>query len=407
MGRRKSRAEPRRVGIYIHIPFCASRCAYCDFCSVAGEDGRMDRYQQALLRHIAEFAPRLEGMLVDSVYFGGGTPSYYGARRLVELFDALKQQYSVLKASEVTVEMNPDSMDGKSLELLRRAGVNRLSIGVQSANNSILRFIGRRHSFEQAQAAFALARSCGFDNLSADLIYGLPAQTREDWAESLAALLALEPAHLSCYGLKLEPGTPLFAYRDSPLIPDDDTQADMYLYTVDTLRDHGYFQYEISNFAQRGRQSRHNLKYWQLDDYAGFGASAASALGMRRYTYLRDVARYTEAVLDGGPLVAEMETVTPFERAAEYVMLGMRTTRGICAAEYNAIFSADFAPLEALLHSYMHLGLARRIDTRYSFTPQGFLLSNRLIGELLDAQAEQRQHLSESWREAERYPATF
>ena len=181
----------------------------------------------------------------------------------------------------------------------------------------------------------------------------------------------------------------------------------MYLYAVDTLKAYGYFQYEISNFALRDRESRHNLKYWRLEDYAGFGASAASGLGDRRYTYLHDVEGYIDAVLGGKALVEELETITPFERAAEYVMLGLRTTQGICAEEYNAIFSADFSPLESLMKSYMNLGLARRIDARYSLTPQGFLLSNRLIGELLDAQTEQRLDLAAPWRKEDYYSTLF
>ena len=194
----------KRIGLYFHIPFCASRCAYCDFCSTAGRRDLMDSYQKALLRHFTEFAPRLEDYLVDTVYFGGGTPSWYGAERLLEIFEAAKRRCRVLTDAEVTLEANPDSVSVHALKQLRRAGFNRVSIGMQSANDEVLKAIGRRHRYEDVLDAVDAAREAGFDNLSLDLIYGLPAQSREDWADSLARAVLMKPNHLSCYGLKLE-----------------------------------------------------------------------------------------------------------------------------------------------------------------------------------------------------------
>ncbi len=253
----------KNIGIYIHIPFCASKCAYCDFYSLVGKQSMMPKYQSALLQHIRESEAQLDGYYIDTVYFGGGTPSFYGAERLVELFDMLKRYGSVYKNAEVTVEVNPDSITYNDLVHMRRAGINRLSIGVQSTNDKVLKNIGRRHNFAQAEQAMQNARKAGFENVSIDLIYGLPSQSKESWAETVTRAIAMKPDHVSCYGLKLEEGTPLYMFRDSPFIPDDDTQADMYLYAVDTLARFGYKQYEISNFAVRGFESRHNLKYWQ------------------------------------------------------------------------------------------------------------------------------------------------
>ena len=281
-----------RLGIYIHIPFCASKCGYCDFYSCAGAAERMAEYQQALLEHIEESAGRIAPAYIDTVYFGGGTPSFYGAARLIELLDAVKATGRLLKRAEVTVEVNPDSVRLHDLRALRKAGFNRLSIGMQSANNDILKMIGRRHSYRQVEMAVENARTAGFDNISLDLIYGLPSQTRSDWADTLAKALALRPEHISGYGLKLEEGTPMYALKDSPLIPSDDEQADMYLCMVEELRHYGYEQYEISNFSIPGYESRHNLKYWQLDDYMGFGPGAHSCIGRTRYSYVRDLDRY-------------------------------------------------------------------------------------------------------------------
>ena len=276
----------KKLGVYIHIPFCASKCAYCDFYSLADCEKLMPKYHSALIEHIRASTVQLQEYFVDTVYFGGGTPSFYGARKLMEIFNELKRCGLVYKTAEVTVECNPDSMKRRDLSILLEAGVNRLSIGVQSANDDILKIIGRRHNWLQAETAMKNARIEGFENVSLDLIYGLPSQTKTDWADTLAKAIALKPEHISCYGLKLEKGTPMYSYKDSPFLPDDDEQADMYLYAVETLERFGYRQYEISNFAQRGKESRHNLNYWHLRDYIGFGPGAHSFLNGISYSYV-------------------------------------------------------------------------------------------------------------------------
>ena len=222
----------------------------------------MGKYQHALLSHIEEASSTMSPYYIDTVYFGGGTPSYYGADRLISIFNALKKYGRVLMDGEVTLEANPDSITYQDLAKLRRAGFNRLSLGAQCANDGLLKSIGRLHDFAQVEEAVKNARRAGFENVNIDLIYGLPSQTREDWADTIAKASALKPDHFSCYGLKIEEGTALWPYRDSPFIPDGDMQADMYLYMVETLERYGYRQYEISNFAKRDKQSKHNLKYW-------------------------------------------------------------------------------------------------------------------------------------------------
>ena len=383
--------EDKHLGVYIHIPFCASKCGYCDFYSLAGCDGRMNKYQDALLSHIREAASTMAPYYIDSVFFGGGTPSYYGARRLVEIFNTLKRTGKVLKSAEVTVECNPDSVRRRDLQLLRKEGVNRISLGVQSASDDLLKIIGRRHNFTQVKKAVKMIRAAGFDDLSIDLIYGLPKQTKGDWAETLARGLDLEPDHLSCYGLKLEEGTPMYdAYRDSPVIPTDDEQADMYLYAVETLTHYGYQQYEVSNFAKRGHACRHNMKYWDMEDYLGFGPGAHSCIGNTRYSFIRDLEGYIKGIADGDNILDELETLDELDRASEYLMLGMRRGKGISRQEYHSIYRSDFAPIEALLQEYEKDGWTKQFDGRWCFTPAGFLLSNILIGSLWEAQAEYR-----------------
>ncbi len=383
--------EDKHLGVYIHIPFCASKCGYCDFYSLAGCDSRMGKYQDALLRHIQEAASTMAPYYIDTVYFGGGTPSYYGARRIADAFNILKRAGKVLKSAEVTVECNPDSVRRHELHILRGEGVNRISLGMQSASDDLLKIIGRRHNFAQVKKAVQSIRAEGFDNLSLDLIYGLPGQTKEDWADTLARAIELGPEHISCYGLKLEEGTPMYAaYLNSPVIPSDDEQADMYLYAVETLARYDYAQYEVSNFAKRGFASRHNMKYWDMDDYIGFGPGAHSCIGSTRYSFTRSLEGYIAGVTQDGNLLDEYETLDELDRAAEYIMLGMRRGRGISAEEYHRIYKSDFTPLEELLREYEKDGWTKRLSDRWCFTPTGFLLSNILIGSLLEAQAQHR-----------------
>ena len=383
------RMEPR-MGIYVHIPFCASKCGYCDFYSRAGCEQDMPRYQQALITHIRECVPRISPAYIDTVYFGGGTPSYYGARRIAQVLDEIKSSGLLMRNAEITVEANPDSLTRGEARILRRAGVNRLSIGMQSANNDILKMIGRRHNFKQVEMAVRHARMEGFDNVSLDLIYGLPSQSAGDWAESLARALELHPEHLSCYGLKLEPGTPMYELKDSPLIPDDDLQADMYLAAVETLARYNYHQYEISNFCIPGYESRHNFKYWRLEDYLGFGPGAHSCVGRVRYSYVRDLDAYIQGVLQSGDMIDEYEEIGDFERGSEYLMLGMRTMWGITKAEYQHFYHNSFDELQRTLEEFRDSGWTVEENDRWHFTPEGFLLSNQLIGKLLEAQTARR-----------------
>ena len=382
-------AEEKKLGLYIHIPFCRSKCDYCDFYSLAGADqALMDRYQKALLAHLEETAPLAKGHRVDSVYLGGGTPSFYGEKRLRELLKAVDKRFQLTRDCEVTMEANPDSVDGAMLTHLRRAGVNRLSLGVQSACDQCLARLHRPHTFQQARDAVAAARKAKLDNLSLDLIYGLPGQTMEEWKDTVEQALALEPRHLSCYGLKVEEGTPLYRRRETEDLPDDDAQADEYLWMVERLERAGLRQYEISNFAQPGFESRHNLKYWNGGEYIGLGPAAHSDFGSRRYSYVRDLEGYIRGVLEGEAVVADSDLIPHRERAGEYLMLRLRTVRGIEEGEYRREYRMNFQPISERLELYRTHGWAVEEEGRWRFTPEGFLRSNQLIGELLEAQEQ-------------------
>lgn len=391
----KSNSAP--LGLYIHIPFCKQKCAYCDFYSLPNGEARMDDYADALCAHLAEFSPRAAGYLVDTVYFGGGTPSYLGEKRLIRILKTVFKKYRLAKDAEITLEANPDSAgDWKILRSLRRAGFNRLSLGMQSADDGELREIGRVHTAAQTSAAVEAARRAGFQNLSLDLIYGLPGQTLKRWQENLSAASVLEPEHLSCYGLKVEEGTPLYGRRTEICLPDDELQADMYLFAVEYLRRQGYQQYEISNFARDGLVSRHNLKYWTLGEYLGFGPGAHSDLGGVRFAYARDLEGYIRGVRGQGPLLSENDRIPPMDRDVEWLMLGLRTVRGLDPAEFEARFRRRFRIFLPFLEECARAGYAVPEEGRWHLTPQGFLVSNRIIGGVLDILAAEKQRRADA-----------
>ena len=378
----------RPLGLYLHIPFCKSKCAYCDFYSLSGCESKMDEYVAALAAHLAETAPMASGHAVDTVYFGGGTPSYLGVDRVTQLLQTVKKYYRVAKNAEITLEANPDSLFGwKELRALRRLGLNRISLGVQSSDDDVLRTLGRVHNWQQVVDAAAAVRRAGIPDLSMDLIYGLPEQTVAQWEKTLSDAVSLDPDHISCYGLKLEEGTPLWNRRDSLTLPDDDDQADMYLYAVEYLQNLGYRQYEISNFAHPGHESRHNLKYWKLGEYAGFGPGAHSDFGGVRYAYASDLELY----LRGQLVLSESETIMETEREREYIMLSLRTAEGVDVRAFEYRFRQRFDVAEQLLKDYEGHGLAQRTDRGWRLTPHGFLVSNGIIASLTEALAQEKQ----------------
>lgn len=383
-----SRGEKTPLGIYIHVPFCRSKCLYCDFYSLPGKpDKRMRDYLKAVVAHIKESGSLAPGYRVDTVYFGGGTPSYLGAEGLTTILNAIRKHFDVSPDAEITFEANPDSTSFFMLRRLRNEGFNRVSLGIQCDDDKILKTLGRPHTYEQAVKAVKRIRSAGYKNLSVDLMYGLPGQTLERWQHTVNHVLQLDPDHISCYGLKVEEGTPLYAYQDSYHLPGDDDQADMYLAMVDILRRKGYRQYEISNFAKREMASRHNLKYWNGGEYLGFGPGASSDFAGKRFSIVRDLGKYCEGIRNGGEVIDEMHEVAKWERAGEYLMLRLRTTAGIHRDEYEKRYLLRFDPLADVLdraclrNHALHNGKGG-----YRLTPEGFLVSNSILTDLLIAQ---------------------
>ena len=379
------RKNKKPLGIYIHVPFCRSKCQYCDFYSVTNSDFYLhDDYRKAICQHIKESGVQAPDYVVDTIYFGGGTPSFFGGEGLAAILNAIRKNFQVSPSAEITFEANPDSVSKQLLHRLRSEGFNRVSLGIQCDNDDILGRIGRPHTYQQAVDAYKLIRKMGFRNVSVDLMYGLPGQKMEDWQVTLQNVLRLKPEHISCYGLKVEEGTPLYEVQEYSDLADDDLQADMYLAAVEILRDHGYRQYEISNFCRKGNVSRHNLKYWQGGEYLGFGPDAASDFGGRRFSAVRDIHAYITGIFTNGMVLREVQEVPVRDRAGEYLMMGLRTSMGIIPDEYERRYLLPFGPLEEALERFREQNLAARTyDGRWHLTAQGFLLSNSIISDLL------------------------
>ena len=386
------RGSKTPLGIYIHVPFCRIKCAYCDFYSVTDKNDKlMDSYLAAICRHIKESGALAPDYKVDTVYFGGGTPTFFGADGMATIMNTIRRSFDVDAHAEITFEANPDSISPRLLRRLRSEGFNRVSLGIQCDDDEILAKLGRPHTYEQAVKAVQRIRRAGYKNLSVDLIYGLPGQTVESWSATLQHVLELDPDHISCYGLKVEPGTPLYDYQEDWNLPDDDAQADMYLHTIDVLRRRGYRQYEISNFSKKGMASRHNLKYWNGGEYLGFGPDASSDFAGKRFAIVRDVHAYIQGIQQNGQVLREIQDVPQRERAGEYLMMRLRTANGIQREEYEKRYLLSFDPLEEVLQTCEGRHHAIRTSEGYwRLTPEGFLLSNSIITDLLLAQETSR-----------------
>ena len=369
---------PRPLGLYLHIPFCVKKCAYCDFYSVT-DASRMDAYTDALIRSIREYGEKSAGRTTDTVYLGGGTPSYLGGARLERILHAVRGSFALAEDTEITVECNPESTDAVLLDALRRGGANRLSFGVQAAHDNELRRIGRIHDFAKAKNAVLLAHEHGFSNISLDLMYGLPGQTLESWKQTVERIIRMRPEHISCYGLKVEPNTPLWTYQDTANLPSDDQQADMYLAACELLKTHGYEHYEISNWAKKGFECKHNLKYWTGGEYIGFGPTAASDYDGKRFTVVRDLKGYCDGIKKRGVILSECDPIPQRERAGEYLMLRLRIAQGINAREYERHFLLPFAPIEEAMQKLQTKGLTEMTRDRWRLTERGWLVSNQII----------------------------
>lgn len=341
----------------------------------------MVEYVAALCRDLQRYAPLCRDYTVDTVFLGGGTPTTLPAYLLEELMGEIYKNYNISPDAEITAECNPVTGERELFARMRAAGINRLSIGLQSAHEKELKALGRPHTFETFAACFADARAAGFDNISVDVMSGIPYQTPESRRKTLQKILALGPEHISSYDLIIEEGTPFFKKRDTLPLPDEDAARKMYLEGIEILRESGYAQYEISNFARAGYESRHNLKYWNCDEYLGFGVAAHSDFGGARFGNSREI----EAYIAGRDITEEREIPNKNERINEYVMLRFRLCEGVDVALFKNRFGISFEGMYGKkLAPFIKSGLVRREGDRYFLTPEGMLVSNTILSDILD-----------------------
>jgi len=381
------------LSLYVHIPFCRSKCAYCDFNSYAGQEALIAAYVSALLQESDAWSTLCTGRTVATLYFGGGTPSLLPLAEAERLIEGLRRRFAVAPEAEVSLEANPESVDLAYLRGLRTLGVNRLSLGVQSFDEEELRFLGRIHTAAEAAAAYDAARQAGFENVGLDLIFGLPEQRPSRWRRSLARALRLGPEHLSLYALTVEEGTPLARAMSEGKVqePDEDAQAAMYTESEERLEAAGYEHYEISNWARPGRRCRHNLTYWETRPYLGLGAGAHSYLGGCRFANTPLPKEYIELIRASGPPeeraggldLSRMPQVTSLERLdaqtemADTVILGLRLTEGVALDGLRERFGVGLEERYAQeISELTGLGLLELGGGRLRLTKRGRLLAN-------------------------------
>ena len=379
------RADARpTLGLYLHIPFCVRKCLYCDFYSRKPEQGDEKRYVAALSKHLTAVAPRVAEYEVGTVYFGGGTPTLLPPGDLAALLDCVRANYRLTKDAEITTECNPVTGSDDLFCGLFAAGFNRVSVGLQSADDAELRALGRPHDAAAFFDTFRGLAAAGFADINADVMFGIPGQTQESFGRTLDAVIAAGPTHVSAYGLRVEPGTPFAAMKNLRL-PDDDATADLQLLAVERLTAAGYEHYEVSNYAKPGHACRHNLRYWKGLPYLGFGPGAHSYFGGERYAFSRDTAAYIAAVEAGRePPVCERETVTGKQAQDEYVMLRMRLFEGVDEADFKTRFGTSFEKAYGPFDRLEQAGYLRRAGGRIRFTERGMYVSNAILSEWLD-----------------------
>jgi len=368
------------AGIYVHIPFCQSKCPYCDFYSVEKDDDLISEFSDALLTEIQIHAKtKWKDRVYNTIYFGGGTPTLASPETIEAVIKNLRNSFNVSPRSEITIEANPETVSDGLLENLKAAGINRVSIGVQSFDDSVLKTLGRIHDSDKARSAIDSAFKAGFERVSIDLMFGVPGQTIDSWRDTLQEAVSKNPMHVSAYGLTIEKGTPFDKMVSSGelVLPDDDTQAEMYQLMFQLLSEAGLKRYEISNFAKLGYESQHNVKYWRDDIFLGLGPAAHSYDGERRMAHYKNVEKYLAAIRKGKSPVNFKEKLTPEQRAEERLLLGLRLAEGI---DYNII--KDVVNEENCEKLKSEGYITRKLNN-IVLTDKGFLVADDVIVRLL------------------------
>lgn len=374
------------LGLYIHIPFCVSKCKYCDFNSYKLNLEKKRKYLKALQKEMEFYREEVVGKNIETIFIGGGTPSILNENEIKFLFDEIKNNFNIKKDAEITMECNPGTLTLEKLKVMKDCGVNRLSIGLQAVQNQHLNYIGRIHTYEEFEKNYKQAKEVGFENINIDLMYALPNQSREDWMESLEKVVKLNPTHISAYSLILEEGTELFNMyeRKEFKLLDEDTDIEMYKYTINYLKSNGYDQYEISNYAKKGYECKHNILYWKCKNYVGLGASASGFLNKTRYNNLCDLDEYEEIIYSGKKPLEWEEKLSIKDEIEESIFLGLRMNEGIkfedFLEKYNFNFKEEY---KNEINKLKNMELIQVNDEFMALTQKGREISNSVFVEFI------------------------
>ena len=374
------------LGLYIHIPFCTRKCEYCDFLSWSAGEEEREQYVEALLLEIESYREFAKGYRVSTVFIGGGTPSVLLPKQMERILQKVYEVFELEKRPEITIEINPGTVNEEKLQCYKENGVNRLSMGLQSVNNEKLRLLGRIHTYQDFVGSYELARKVGFDNISLDLISSIPGQTLQDWKKELETATAQKPEHISVYQLIIEEGTPFYEkYAEHPeLLPDEEISREIYLWTGKFLKEAGYEQYEISNYTKPGKESRHNLKYWERGDYLGLGLGAASMVRNIRMSNTKDMKTYLERCTQPKTMREDVQFLEEPRQMEEFMFLGLRKTRGVSKKEFRRTFGREMDMVyEKALHKCLENGMLLEHKDRIFLSEEGTLLSNMVLSEFL------------------------
>lgn len=391
----ENKKQTGQVGIYLHIPFCVKKCNYCDFLSAPADWNTQKRYVEALKKEISFYQDRLENYTISSIFFGGGTPSVLEEKWIKELLEIIFEMYFVEDDAEITIEANPETLTKEKLESYKKAGINRLSIGLQSTENEQLKRLGRIHTYEKFLEIYAFARNAGFDNINVDLMSALPFQTQSEWEETLRKVVSLvpKPEHISAYSLIIEEGTQFYEIEEDLSLPKEEADRQMYWRTKELLEREGYLRYEISNYALPGKESRHNQIYWNLKEYLGMGLGAASYFGGSRFKNTEDLKEYLSFLEDSNlqhnkkekiGLQRDIQILSKKERMEEFMFLGLRQTKGISEHKFLELFQVNVMELyRNKVESAIQMGMLWRKNGRIGLTERGIDVSNIVLAEFL------------------------
>lgn len=374
------------LGLYIHIPFCVTKCKYCDFNSFKIDLNEKIKYLNYLGEEMKLYKEEIKNREIDSVFVGGGTPSILNENEINILFEKIKENFNIKSNAEITMECNPGTLTLNKLKAMKKSGVNRLSIGLQAVQNHHLKYIGRIHTFEEFEKNYHDAKQMGFDNINIDLMYALPNQSREDWMESLEKVVKLNPTHISAYSLILEENTELFKMyeRDEFNLLDENTDIEMYEYTINYLKSHGYNQYEISNYAKDNFECKHNVLYWKCEEYVGIGASASGYFNGIRYNNICELDNYEKMILEGEKPIEWEEKLSIKDEIEESIFLGLRMNEGIQISDFKEKYNFDFEKeYKNEIEKLSKMELIEIDNNRMKLTQKGREISNSVFVEFI------------------------